>query len=336
MARVRGAVPLTVTLVLALLAIGLLGFSSTLNPVDALLGRGAMVSVPDVVEAPRPRAEADIADVGLEAEVVEEFSLTAPRGTVISQRPDGGDRVREGTSVEIVVSKGANRVVMPDAVGRPFDEVAEPFEAADIPLQVERVPSERVEEGIVIKQSPGAGIQVTGVDTVSFVVSAGPADRPVPELLGRTLEAAAFELGRSGLTLGDVAIRDDPEAPAGAVVSADPAPGTEVPIETAVDVVVSGGPTAVPVPDVVNDSEDSARRTLEQAGFVVALATRLVTAGGDGMGAVFDQYPAAGTSYRPGQVVTIVVGRDLPPPPPPRVTTTTTTSTTSTTVPRRR
>ena len=75
---------------------------------------------------------------------------------------------------------------------------------------------------------------------------------------------------------------------------------------------------------------------LEQAGFVVALATRLVTAGGDGMGAVFDQYPAAGTAYRPGQVVTIVVGRDLPPPPPPRVTTTTTTSTTTTTVPRRR
>ncbi len=71
-----------------------------------------------------------------------------------------------------------------------------------------------------------------------------------------------------------------------------------MPIENAVDVVVSGGPTAVPVPDVVNDSEDSARRTLEQAGFVVALATRLVTAGGDGMGAVFDQYPAAGTSYR--------------------------------------
>ncbi len=92
--------PLTVTLVLALLAIGLLGFSSTLNPVDALLGLLARwcrcpTSSRHYARAPRT----DIADVGLEAEVVEEFSLTAPRGTVISQRPDGGDRVREGTSV---------------------------------------------------------------------------------------------------------------------------------------------------------------------------------------------------------------------------------------------
>jgi beta-lactam-binding protein with PASTA domain len=334
--RVRGAVPLTVALVLALLAIGLLGFSSTLNPVDALLGRGPIVTVPDVVEAPRPRAEADLSDVGLDPKVTEAFSLTAPRGTVVSQRPEAGDRVRQGTTVRIVVSKGANRVEMPDAVGQQFDEVAEPFEAADIPLDVERVPSERVAEGIVMEQSPGPGIQVTGVDTVSFTVSAGPADRPVPEVVGRTLEGAAFELGRSGLTLGEVTIRDDPEVPPGAVVSADPAPGAEVPIETAVDLVVSGGPTAVPVPDVVNDTEQSARSTLEQAGFVVALATQLVADGGSGSGAVFDQYPDPGTDYRPGQTVTIVVGRELPPSPPPRVTTTTTTSTTTTTTPRRR
>ncbi len=336
MARVRGAVPLVVALVLALLAIGLLGFSSTLNPVDALLGRGAIVSVPDVVAAPRPRAEADLRQVGLEPEVAEAFSLTAPRGTVISQQPDAGARVREGTTVRIVVSKGANRVEMPDAVGRPFDEVAEPFEAADIPLQVELVPSERVARGIVMEQSPGPGIQVTGVDTVSFVVSEGPADRPVPDVVRRTLEGAAFELGRAGLTLGEVVIRDDPEVPPGAIASADPAPGTEVPIETAVDLVISGGRTAVPVPDVVNDSEQAAREVLEGAGFVVALAARLVDADGSGLGAVFDQFPEAGTDYRPGQTVTIVVGRELPPPPPPRVATTTTTSTTSTTVPGRR
>ena len=72
--------------------------------------------------------------------------------------------------------------------------------------------------------------------------------------------------------------------PPGAVVSADPAPGTEVAIETAVDLVVSGGPTPVPVPDVVNDTEQAARTPLEQAGFVVALAAQLVADGGDGVG----------------------------------------------------
>lgn len=337
MGRVRGAVPLTVALVLALLAISLLGFSDTLNPIDALLGRGPVVTVPDVVAEPRPRAEADLSDVGLEPKVTEEFSLTAPRGTIVSQRPEAGRRVRQGTKVTIVVSKGANRVEMPDAVGKQFDEVSAPFEAADIPLEVERVASERVARGIVIKQSPGPGIQVTGVDTVSFTVSAGPADRPVPDVVGRTLEGAAFELGVAGLTLGEVKIRDDAEAPPGAIVSSDPAPGATVAIETAVDLVVSGGPTAVPVPDVVDATEQAARTQLEQAGFVVAIAAQLVADGGDGVGAVVGQYPEAGTDYRPGQTVTIVVGRELPPSPPPRVTTTTsTTSTTTTTTPRRR
>lgn len=333
----RGAVPLGVALVLALLAAGLLGFSSTLNPVDALLGRGAIVTVPDVVDAPQPRARADLADVGLRTDVDEAFSLTAPRGTVIRQDPEGGDRVREGTSVRIVVSRGANRVEMPDAVGQPIDEVAAPFEDADVPLQVERVVSERVPDGIVISQSPGPGVVVTGLDPVSFVVSDGPADRPVPDVLGRTLDGAAFELGQAGLTLGEVQIVDDATVPAGAVVSADPAPGTEVAIETAVDMVVSGGAAPFAVPDVVGDTEAAARAALERAGFEVVVAAQLVGPDGQGLGAVSDQYPEPGTAYRPGQRVTIVVGRELPPPPPPRVTTTTsTTSTTSTTVPRRR
>ncbi len=335
MQRVRGAVPLGVALVLAFASVGLLGFSSTLNPIDALLGRGAVVSVPDLIEAPRPRAEADVVDAGLVAKVTEAFSLSAPRGTVVEQDPTPGTRVREGTTVELVVSKGANRVTMPDAVGTAFRAVARPFEAAEIPVDVERVPSERVAAGIVMEQSPGPGIQVTGLDKVAFVVSSGAADRPVPDVVGRSLDAASFELGQAGLTLGEVALADDPTVPVGAVVSADPSPGTDVAIETPVALVLSAGPTPVPVPDLANQTESAARQTLEQAGFVVALASTLVGPDGAGLEMVTAQYPDAGTELRPGQSVTIVVGREVPPAPPPRVTTTTAppaTSTTTTTV----
>jgi beta-lactam-binding protein with PASTA domain len=98
---------------------------------------------------------------------------------------------------------------------------------------------------------------------------------------------------------------------------------------------VSLGPAPVPVPAVTETSEQTARNALQRDGFVVALAARLVGPDGDGLGAVFEQYPEPGTPLRPGQTVTIVVGREPPPPPPPLTTTTTTTSTTSTTVPRR-
>ncbi len=339
--RVRGAVPVVVVLVLALGVVALLGFSDTLNPIDALLGRGAIVTVPNVVESARPRAVAELEEIGLEPEVTEAFSLDEPKGVVVRQSPEGGDRVRTGTRVQIVVSKGANRVEMPDAVGHPIDEVRQPFDEADIPLDIELVPSERVAKGIVMEQSPGPGIRVTGVDEVSFVVSDGPADRPVPDVVGRTLDAAAFELGRSGFVIGEIRQVDDAAVPAGAVVSVSPKSGTVVPIDTAVDVVVSNGPAPVAVPDVVNNTEEAARTTLEQLGFVVRVAGRLLADGEAGVGAVFEQYPPVASMLRPGQEVTIVVGRELAPSPPPPTTTTTTTSppastsSTTTTVPRR-
>lgn len=330
---------MAVVLVLSLGAVALLGFSDTLNPIDALLGRGAIVAVPDVVDSARPRAVADLEDAGLGAVVTEKFSLEAPKGVVVSQEPAAGDRVRTGTDVRIVVSKGANRVEMPDAVGKPLAEIRKPFDDAEIPLDIERVPSERVAEGIVMEQSPGPGTRVTGVDAVSFVVSDGAADRPVPEVVGRTLDAAAFELGRSGLTVGEIHQRDDPTVPAGAVVSVSPSAGTVVPIDTAVEVVVSNGPAQVAVPDVVNDTEQAARAALEQLGFVVRLAGRLLADGEAGAGAVFEQYPPAASMLRPGQEVTIVVGQELAPTPPPPTTTTTTTppdtSSTTTTTTRR-
>ncbi len=324
--RVRGAVPVAVVLALSLGAVALLGFSDTLNPIDALLGRGAIVTVPDVVDSARPRAVADLEEAGLEADVTEKFSLEAPKGVVVSQEPVSGDRVRSGTEVRIVVSKGANRLEMPDAVGEPFAEIRKPFDEADIALDVERVPSERVAKGIVMEQSPGPGTRVTGVDTVSFVVSDGPADRPVPEVVGRTLDAAAFELGRSGLAVGEIRQRDDPTVPAGAVISVSPTGGTVVPIDSPVEVVVSNGPAPVAVPDVINDTEQAARGALEQLGLVVRLAGRLLADGEAGVGVVFEQYPPLSSMLRPGQEVTIVVGRELAPTPPPPTTTTTTTS----------
>lgn len=326
MARVRGVVPFSVALVVALLAIGLLGFSSTLNPVDALLGRGAIVTVPDVVGAPQPRAVIEIEDVGLEARVTTAFSLTAPRGTVLGQSPRAGERLRQGEPVELVVSKGANRIEMPDAVGEPIDRALVPFEDADIEVQVDRVTSETVEEGVVVDQRPAPGVMVTGADPVLLVVSDGPAEREVPDVIGRSSDAAAFEMGRAGLDVGEFTLAIDPAVPLGAVISTDPPAGTVVARGTPVAMVVSVGAAPVPVPDVVNDTEDAAVGALEAAGFQVALATRLVGVGGDGLGAVFEQYPEAGTEYRPGETVTIVVGRDQPPQLPPRTTTTTTTT----------
>ena len=154
MSRVRGAAPIAVGLLGAVLLVGLLGFSSTLNPIDAVLGRGAVVTVPDLQGRPRPGAEADVRSQGLEPVVRSSYSLTGRRGTVIGQDPAPGSRVREGSTVTVVISRGANRVAMPDAVGKPLVDATGPLEEADVKLTIERVPSETVAAGA--GHQPGA------------------------------------------------------------------------------------------------------------------------------------------------------------------------------------
>ena len=326
MLKVRGLVPLAGALLIIAASIALFGFSGTLNPVDALMGRDRIVTVPDFSGRALPGARAEAQDLGLEVTTRTSFSLTAPRGSIIGQDPEPGERVRSGTDLELVVSNGTNRVEMPEAVGRPLVEVTPPLEDAGVTLEVTEVPNELLPDGVVVSQQPAAGVQVTGEDVVRLEVSTGPAVRPVPNVVGLALEGAAFQLGDAGLLLGTVTQVDDPNAPPGAVVSSDPPAETPVPRDTPVALVVSNGAAPVEVPDVTNILEGPATSRLEGAGFVVDVAGRLLGIGDTGKGNVYEQSPAAGTLLRPGQVVTIVVGREAPAP---RTTTTTTTTTTT-------
>jgi len=303
MPRVRGAAPIAAGLVAAALLVGLLGFSSTLNPVDAVLGRGAVVSVPDLSGRPRPGAEAVVRSAGLVPRVRSSFSLTGKRGTVISQSPAAGSRVREGTDVTIVVSRGVNRVAMPDAVGKPLVDVTASLREAGVALKVTRAASETVGADLVISQDPGPGVLVTGEDTATFVVSDGPAPRPVPSVVGVALAGAAFQVGSAGLAVGPVTETDDPAVPVGGVVRTDPPPGTVVPRDSPVAIAVSAGPAPVVLADLTGSTADAARSALTAAGFVPNVIYQ-----GASTGKVASQQPAAGTSVRPGSVVTVTIG----------------------------
>jgi serine/threonine-protein kinase len=97
-----------------------------------------------------------------------------------------------------------------------------------------------------------------------------PASRPtVPDLRGATLEEAQqkaasgqFEVEENGSkTCGDIE--------EGLVCETDPPEGTEIAKGSTVNLIMSAGPEAVQVPDVVGDPFDDAEAELEEAGFTV-------------------------------------------------------------------
>jgi serine/threonine-protein kinase len=302
MSWARGAVAVAVALAVTTGAVLLLGYSGTLDPWDAVRGRGPIVEVPDLSGLARPRAVADVESAGLSADVDTAFSLTAPRGAVIDQDPDAGAKLREGSLVRVVVSRGVLRVEMPEAVGRPLAEVIGPLDEAGVDYSVEEVASETVAAGVVITQSPAGGRRVTATDDVRFTVSKGPEPRPVPLVVGISPEGAAWALGRSGFVIGGVREQDDSDRPAGSVVTTEPAPGTVSPRDTPVVLVVSAGPPPVTLPQLVGGSSEEAERRLDELGLVP-----VVTGGGASGGVVGSMDPAAGTALRRGSLVELQV-----------------------------
>ena len=297
----RGVTALVLSLGLALFGIWMLGWSTNLDPLGAVLGHPAQVEVPDLAGLAEPRAVADVDSAGLTAEVESAPSVTSTRGAVISQDPRAGAKVDLGTVVRVVVSEGMTRVEMPNAVGRPFEEVVVPLDEAGVDYTVERVASETVPSGIVIEQVPEPKRRVTAVDDVRFKVSTGPDPRAVLDVAGLSVEGAAYALGLAGFDV-EMVPREDLTVPAGVVIGTEPAATTGRPRDSVVKVVTSSGPPEVVLPDLSGRSLESALEQLSSLG-VVANAR----GGGASGGTVVAQEPVAGTPVRVGDMVLIEV-----------------------------
>lgn len=300
----RGVAAVVVALGLALFGIWMLGWSTNLDPVGAVLGRPAQVEVPDLTGLAEPRAVADVRSADLAAEVEAAPSLTSPKGAVIAQDPRPGAEVDVGSVVKVVVSEGITRVEMPRGVGRQIDEVVVPLDEAGVDYMVERVASESVPAGLVIEQVPEPGIRVTAADEVRFTVSTGPDPRAVLEVAGLSAEGAAYALGVGGFVVEPL-LREDPAVPEGVVIGTEPAAATVLPRDSLVKVVVSSGPPATAMPDLSGVPLTSALEQLSSLGVVAN--TR---GGGASGGTVVASEPVAGTPVQVGDMVLLEASGD--------------------------
>jgi membrane peptidoglycan carboxypeptidase len=132
-----------------------------------------------------------------------------------------------------------------------------------------------------------------------------PARTKVPNVVGQTVQAAGFQLGRAGLR---AEVKEVPHsAPKGRVVSQTPAAGTEVRGGTTVTLLVSGGKGAgtIVLPGVVGLAVSTARALLGALGLRVGIAYT----GNGPRDRVVSQSPGAGAQVPRGSLVTLVVGR---------------------------
>ena len=126
----------------------------------------------------------------------------------------------------------------------------------------------------------------------------------IPDLAGQTQAEATAALKALGFEVL-VTEQASTTVPAGQVIATRPNAGGKVPKGTTIELQVSSGPKAVPVPDVVNATQQAAVDALTALG----LNAKIVDGDSDTVpqGSVISQDPTAGVSVKPGSTVTLTV-----------------------------
>jgi serine/threonine-protein kinase len=273
-----------------------------------LLGGGKEVTVPSVVGADQPSAEAALRREGFRVDTNSRTSSRPPR-TVIGQDPSGGARAEEGSTVTLTISEGPAVARVPPVDGLTFASAQRRLVRAGFEVDRRDEASDTVPRGRVIRSSPGEGSEAERGSTVTLIVSSGREQVTVPDVAGGTEDEARSALGDRGLR---VAVRreDSTTEDPGTVLRQDPAAGARVDAGSTVTITVAREPQDVAVPDVTGEPQADAIARLSDEGFRIRQRTRELDSE-EGDGVVIEQEPAGGRARR-GSTVTITVGMFTP------------------------
>ncbi|WP_435743923.1 Stk1 family PASTA domain-containing Ser/Thr kinase [Nocardioides sp. SYSU DS0663] len=268
-------------------------------------GVARWTTTPGLIGLDRAAAVAELEDAGLAAELASrEFSRTVPAGEVMRTEPAAGDRVLDGGTVTLVISKGEELYDVPKLRGKTEDEAQDAL--AELSLEfggsVRRF-SEKVPEGVVMASDPKPGTTLRPGSVVDLVVSKGRRPIEVRDWTGKDADRAQARMERQGLVVEVVDEQYSDTVDAGGVISQTPASGQLFKGDR-VALVVSLGPELVAVPNVRASGVEAATLELEALGFVVE--TR--KAGGHlGLGYVFSTDPEPGELVPRGSTITLSI-----------------------------
>jgi beta-lactam-binding protein with PASTA domain len=160
--------------------------------------------LPDSTGQAASAAQTALVELGLTVDVVERYDEEVPAGDVIAWSVPAdatlgaGSMVEPGTAVELVVSRGPEPRTVPDLVGRTVDEASAVLgELRVVLVEEERVFSDDVPAGTIIRQPTEPGTQVARDSEVRVVASKGPDLVAFPDISGAATYEEAAGLVRS-------------------------------------------------------------------------------------------------------------------------------------------
>ena len=266
-------------------------------------GPGNKIVVPSLAGMSQTQAANAVAELGLKVDVIQEvFSEDVPKGKVLTSDPAGGGRVDVAGTVHLIISKGKDRIEVPDLAGLTVEAAAALLKSKNLKIgRVSEVFSDELEAGLLIDGNPSSGSPVRKDSTIDLIVSKGLEQVELSNFQGKTSDQAQSELTAAGLIVSSKYEYSD-SIPIGTVISQTPSDVSTVGKGEKIELVISKGPSKIFIPNVYSLSKLAATKILEDLGFKVEFKYIAKKK------SVTNVSPKTGTAVTPGSTVTITLG----------------------------
>ncbi|MER7128958.1 Stk1 family PASTA domain-containing Ser/Thr kinase [Streptosporangium saharense] len=201
----------------------------------------AKVKVPELATQTLAAAKKTLTDLGLQVKIEETFDDKLPKDTVIDTDPPAETEVDKNSVVTLKVSKGVEKVEVPDVLNMTVEEATSALEAKGFKASVQTKVSTRP-QGKVFQSDPAAGEKAAKDSTVRIYVPKEAVE--VPGVVNLTVEDATRMLKDAGFK--PKIVKQPSDLPEGTVLSQGPQAGTKLNPGTTITLVVSSGQPAQP------------------------------------------------------------------------------------------
>jgi serine/threonine-protein kinase len=271
----------------------------------ALVGPGSKVVVPSIVGATQDEALGALSPLGLTLVISEKrFDEEISEGQIIESDPAGGGKVDAGGQVKAIISKGAERYLIPSLVGLTPEAAVNLL--AKLPIKVgdlTEIFSDKAPMGFVISSSPAVGKKVKRGAVINLLISKGIETIDVTSYVGKSADQALNELTEGGFDV-EMVNEFSESVLASTVITQVPSGGAPLAKGAKITLTVSKGSQYVFIPNILSLTEAKARTALAD----LELKVVVKKIGVKKVKAVTNISPKIGTKVKRGSTVTITVG----------------------------
>jgi serine/threonine protein kinase len=142
------------------------------------------ITIPNLIGFDKNSAVTAIEAADLKTGIFSEvFSDYFESEIVLGQNPAPGEKVKSGTAVNLTLSKGRQKITLPDLQGYDYSSAKSALESLGLNIRIEKQTSDVLSPGTVIAMSPGAGAEVNKNDIIILTISTKEQTIMVPDLV---------------------------------------------------------------------------------------------------------------------------------------------------------